>query len=49
VLPVADPSGWRSDDETALRDALRTLQRTDYRREADLGRFVADDEPYFVR
>lgn len=49
VLPVADPSDWTAGDETALRDALRALQRTDYRREADLGRFVADDETYFVR
>jgi uracil-DNA glycosylase len=49
VLPIAAPSAWTAGDETALRDALDALLGTDYRREADLGRFVADDRPYFVR
>ena len=49
VVPVADPSGWSDSDEAAFLDTLGTLRATDYRREADLGRFVPGDEPYFVR
>lgn len=49
VLPIAEPSDWTDTDEAALVDALGELQATDYRREADLGRFIADDDPYFVR
>jgi len=49
VLPIADPSGWTEADERALVDTLLDLQSTDYRREADLGRFTADENPYFVR
>jgi uracil-DNA glycosylase len=49
VLPIADPSDWDDSDEAAIVEALDRLTATDYRREADLGRFVADDKPYFVR
>jgi uracil-DNA glycosylase family 4 len=49
IVPVADPAGWTADDEQRLVAALEGLRATDYRREADLGRFVADDRPYFVR
>ncbi|MFB6108415.1 MAG: uracil-DNA glycosylase family protein [Haloplanus sp.] len=49
VVPVRDPAEWASDDASRLVDALRTLQSTDYRRESDLGRFLAGNEPYLVR
>jgi len=49
VYPIKEPSGWSDEDETALVDALLTLQETDYRREADLGRFLPDGEAYLVR
>lgn len=49
VYPSKDPSDWTSEDERALVVALRQLQQDDYRREVDLGRFVADENPYFVR
>ncbi|QZX99617.1 uracil-DNA glycosylase family protein [Halobaculum rubrum] len=32
-----------------LIDALATLRATDYRRESDLGRFIAGSDPYLVR
>ena len=49
VYPIMDPTDWSDEDERTLVTALRALQRDDYRREVDLGRFVADDDPYFVR
>jgi uracil-DNA glycosylase family 4 len=49
VVPIRDPRAWTSDDATALVDAITTLRETDYRRESDLGRFVAGHEPYLVR
>ncbi|MFB6165985.1 MAG: uracil-DNA glycosylase family protein [Haloarculaceae archaeon] len=49
VYPIKDPGEWTDDDERALVAALRELRETDYRREADLGRFVADADPYLVR
>lgn len=49
VVPVLDPAEWTDDDFDRLVDGLRELQRTDYRREVDLGRFIAGDEPYHVR
>lgn len=49
VYPVADPTGWTDDDERALVAALRDLRRSDFRREADLGRFLAGGDPYHVR
>ncbi|WP_138007524.1 uracil-DNA glycosylase family protein [Halalkalirubrum salinum] len=49
VVPIADPAKWANDEADRLVDALRTLQATDYRRESDLGRFIAGSEPYFVR
>ena len=32
-----------------LVEGIRTLRSTDYRRESDLGRFIAGSEPYMVR
>jgi uracil-DNA glycosylase len=49
VVPIDDPSDWAREDERTLVDTLQDVQATDYRREADLGRFTADDTPYFVR
>jgi len=49
VVPVRDPSEWGPDDADRLVDALRELQRTDFQREADLGRFLPGDDPYLVR
>jgi len=49
VVPCLDPAGWSDDQEAAYVDALRALLATDYRREADLGRFLVGPEPYTVR
>jgi uracil-DNA glycosylase family 4 len=49
VMPIRDPCAWASDDATSLVAAIDTLRATDYRRETDLGRFVAGNEPYLVR
>ena len=49
VVPIREPTDWEDDDETALVECLRALQATDYRREVDLGRFLAEDDPYYVR
>ncbi|MGM0606487.1 MAG: uracil-DNA glycosylase family protein [Halobacteriota archaeon] len=49
VVPIKDPAEWVDGDADRLVDALGTLQATDYRRESDLGRFIAGAEPYFVR
>ena len=49
VVPVRDPAEWEEGDRDRLVDGLRELRATDYRRESDLGRFVAGDDPYLVR
>lgn len=49
VIPVKDPSEWTSEDAERLRSALVTLQENDYRQFAELGRFLPDDRPYYVR
>jgi uracil-DNA glycosylase len=49
VLPVREPADWRDGDPDRLVAALAELRRTDYRRESDLGRFLAGEESYFVR
>ncbi len=49
VYPIAEPAEWRDKDESDLVAALRELQETDYRREADLGRFGPTGESYLVR
>ena len=36
-------------DADRLVDSLATLRATDYRRESDLGRFIAGSDPYLVR
>jgi uracil-DNA glycosylase family 4 len=49
VVPVRDPAEWDETDHDRLVEGLVELQRTDYRREVDLGRFIAGDQPYHVR
>ena len=49
VVPIADPADWGPDDAAALESALERLQATDFRRESDLGRFIAGSDPYYVR
>lgn len=49
VMPVRDPRRWTESDGTRLVDAIETMRTTDYRRESDLGRFLAGNEPYHVR
>jgi len=49
IMPVDDPAGWSPAAARMLEEALLQLQETDYRREADLGRFIAEGGTYFVR
>jgi uracil-DNA glycosylase family 4 len=49
VVPIKDPAEWVEGDHERLVAGLRELQRTDFRREVDLGRFLAGDDPYMVR
>jgi len=49
ILPITDPAAWDEGDEAELVAALEALLDRDYRREADLGRFLPDDDPYMVR
>jgi len=49
VMPIAEPASWTGDEGRELGDALQELQARDYRREADLGRLVGGDDPYYVR
>jgi len=49
ILPIKGPAAWDEGDEGDLVAALEALLDRDYRREADLGRFLPDDDPYMVR
>ncbi|QKY15918.1 uracil-DNA glycosylase family protein [Halorubrum sp. CBA1229] len=49
VLPIKDPAEWEAGDADRLVDGLRELRSTDFRRESDLGRFIAGSDPYLVR
>ncbi|SFR38038.1 MULTISPECIES: uracil-DNA glycosylase family protein [Halorubrum] len=49
VVPISDPADWRDGDADRLVASLRELRSTDFRRESDLGRFVAGNDPYLVR
>ena len=49
VIPIKEPADWSDDDETRLVEAIRELRSTDFRRETDLGRFIAGSDPYYVR
>ncbi len=49
VIPIKEPADWRDDDEPRLTSAIQELRSTDFRRETDLGRFIAGSDPYYVR
>ncbi|WP_254271515.1 uracil-DNA glycosylase family protein [Haloarcula marina] len=49
VYPVKDPAEWTDDDEDTLVAALTALLQTDYRQEAELGRFLPGDALWRVR
>ena len=49
VMPIRDPAEWEDGDDERLVDGLDALRSTDFRREVDLGRFVAGGDPYYVR
>ncbi len=49
VVPVKDPAAWGSDGADRFVGAIDSLRSTDFRRESDLGRFIAGRDPYFVR
>lgn len=49
VVPIEEPERWTEADADRLRAAIDRLRATDYRRESDLGRFIAGGDPYFVR
>lgn len=49
VLPIKEPAAWDDGDADELVESLRRLQSTDFRRESDLGRFIAGSDPYLVR
>jgi len=48
VVPVADPHGWDGHADALIR-AIERLHSEDYEQMVDLGRFLPDSEPYFVR
>jgi len=49
IYPIRDPRAWEEGDRERLISALRELRATDFRREADLGRFLPGETPYYVR
>ena len=49
VVPIRDPAAWETDDAAQLVETLQAIQSTDFRRESDLGRFFAGNDPYLVR
>ncbi|WP_225333888.1 uracil-DNA glycosylase family protein [Halomicrobium urmianum] len=49
VVPIKEPAEWTDGDEDALVSTLEAMLATDYRREADLGRFLPHGESYRVR
>ena len=49
IVPIRDPGEWTDADERALVERLQSLLDSDYRQISDLGRFLPDDEPHFVR
>jgi uracil-DNA glycosylase len=49
VYPILDPREWSAADGDRLARALQALRATDYRRTADLGRFLPGGDSYLVR
>jgi uracil-DNA glycosylase len=49
ILPIESPSKWGTTEKSQLVTAIQKIRSKDFRREADLGRFIAGNEPYLVR
>ncbi|MEM4781407.1 MAG: uracil-DNA glycosylase family protein [Halalkalicoccus sp.] len=49
VVPIREPTEWEEGDGQRLIDSLLAIRGSDYRRTADLSRFLGSDELYFVR
>jgi uracil-DNA glycosylase family 4 len=49
VMPLQDPRDRTAGDFDAIVDAIEELLATDYHQRVDLGRFIADADPYYVR
>ncbi|MFD1570768.1 uracil-DNA glycosylase family protein [Halorubrum laminariae] len=49
VVPIKTPAEWVDGDAERLVASLEELRSTDFRRESDLGRFIAGSDPYLVR
>jgi len=49
VMPIKEPASWTDADRQRLVEAIADLRSTDFRRESDLGRFIAGSDPYYVR
>jgi len=49
ILPIKDPAEWDDDDGERLAAELKALLASDYQQISDLGRFLPDSDPYFVR
>ncbi|MFB6092013.1 MAG: uracil-DNA glycosylase family protein [Haloquadratum sp.] len=49
VLPILDPADWERSHHERLVESITALRSTDFRQVADLGRFGAGGDPYFVR
>lgn len=49
VVPIKEPAAWDDADGDRSVEAIETLLSTDYRRESDLGRFLAGNQSYRVR
>ena len=49
IIPIEEPAAWSDEDEQALVERLHELLASEYHQISDLGRFLPDDEPYFVR
>lgn len=49
VYPIKEPVEWTNEDESDLVGALKALLATDYRQEAELGRFLPGDDVWRVR
>ena len=49
VYPIKEPAEWTDADERDLIAALKALLATDYRQEAELGRFLPGDDVWRVR
>lgn len=49
VIPMMDPRDWTPGDFDIIVDAIEELLASDYHQRVDLGRFIADADPYYVR